>query len=264
MVKGIYQQSHCNLKPLVWSMFAVICAAVLVVVGVEVHKRRATREAFSSWADWNVQAEGRVGAEGVLNEEGQMEVLRKIDDENNVNESCEMAGVIMPPEWRPTNRKNTCALDMTNFSVRNNCHSGNPLLGYGNAVESIYIEPSTFKCNLRFRDDANTAEMESYKSHVNVTEKLREVTRLKDRVKELENKILDLEQQIKQIREDIAQQERTIDSLNEKILRLKGEIQALKNDVANKKRRIKTLERQISSVQRVQKKVNNIPSAPAS
>ena len=236
----------------------VLVIAIAIVAGVEAHKRYATREAFLSWGDWNPTVKGRVGEQGVMNDAGQQDVLADINEKNNSTSSCEPGGVTMPPEWRPTDQYNECALAMTNFAVRNNCSAENPLLGDDSVVRDVYIHPDTLKCNVAFRSDADKMSLEAYKDKNNISFKLREVQRLKQRVKQLENQILNLERQIQELREEIADQEREIESLRGKERRLKNRIDELEQEKQSIETDIAALQRQINKVQRSQKRVQNI------
>lgn len=225
----------------------MLIAFATTLAVIERAKTRNIREGFS-WTDWNFGVEGRVGEVGYLTDKKQQDIRNKINKANKSFSSCEHAGVYLAPEWRPTNKKNTCALDMINPLVRNKCEHSNTPLYDPNVVHTLYIDPTSYKCNVVFKPGVNKKAVQQYKRSVNVGALLDEVTHLKQEISNLKDAVLVLKNHIRDLKSKINSQNHEIKGLHDRISNLKSKVHHLEQEISNHESKVSTLQHKINMI----------------
>jgi prefoldin subunit 5 len=214
--------------------------------------RNTSEEFTQQLPTWVDQAIGKVGRDDVLNDTGQSLVRRKIDKVNRSDERCIIDFLDLPPEWRPTNKINTCAVEMHHPMVRNLCGTDNPVLfPGGGVVDSAHIDPNTRKCNLTFTSLAQEEQVRSFQDMVDLDallasrgaleeqiESLRaELDRLRAKRDDLLNRLRDLRDSVVEAREEIRALENEIDELEKKIAELRKKEKRVKAELGELRRK---------------------------
>lgn len=248
MFSGAKKGTHFTVFVIFVVLFIIL--AIVFVIRSEQKKRDQVKEGFA-WTNWEYEVKGRVGKEGVLNDETQAEVRREIESLNRTFDTCIREGVDLPQDWRPTTYDDTCSLDMTNIVVRNQCSMNNSPLGDSRVVNKVYIDPKTLKCHIMFKPGVTSEQMREYKERIDIGALLREVTHLRERIRELEEEIAALESEIQQLEEELENQKSKIRSKEREIRTLESKLSELRDTVRNRERTIKTLERNIAAINKV-------------
>lgn len=210
-------------------------AVILARRRTSVITKNGTREDFVGIPPYYENASGHVGQDNSLNSSGQQLIRDRIDDIEMSGETCSHNGVTFPPEWRPTDKERTCALNITSHTVRNDCSRDNSTLFPEDGVfEDAYIDPDTKRCYVKFSNQASGAHVREYAETIDIEFLLGLIDTLRARLDELRqnretlaNLKTDLLRESKENEERISELESQLDDLDERIDTLENRIDSL-------------------------------------